>query len=147
MAAQPVHQLLPLCGAQDPEGGQGSGRVRRCGGGGEDERPGGVDEQIDHSVVRRDEAAEGAERLGERADAHHVDVGRVHGRAQDGVGLVEHEQRATAPAHLDQRGDRRLVAVHREHRVGDDQGGAVVAGEQLVHMGGIGVPGDGDLPP
>ena len=63
------------------------------------------------------------------------------------MGLVEHEQRAVAPAHLGQRVDRRFVAVHREHGVGDHERGAVVGGEQLVDVGRVGVAGDGDLAP
>ena len=139
---------LALRRAQDAQGGEGGGGVARGGGGGEDERPGRVDEQVDDVAVGRDEAAERAERLRQRADPHDVDVGarRTVG-PEHGVGLVEHEQRAVAPAHLGQRVDRRLVAVHREHRVGDDERRAVVAGEQLVDVGRVGVAGDGDLAP
>ena len=54
------------------------GRGRRR----EDERPGRVDEQVDDVAVGGDEPAERAQGLGERADAHEVDVGRVDGRAR-----------------------------------------------------------------
>ena len=67
-----------------------------------------------------DEPAERAERLRQGADAERVDAGEVGIGAEDGVGLVEHEERAVSRAHVGQLVDRRDVAVHREDGVGDD---------------------------
>ena len=58
--------------------------------------------------------------------------------------LVEHEQRAVARAHLGELVDRRDVAVHREHRLGDDDARArrVDAREELVDVRGVAVAVD-----
>ena len=95
--------------------------------GGEDVGPGGVDHEVDHVAGAGQEAAQGAQGLRQRAHPHQGELGvRREGggevRAQDGVGLIEEEQGPAAPA---QGGDllhRGRIAVHGEHRVGDDDG-------------------------
>ena len=100
----------------------------------EDERPRGVDQQVDDLGARADVGAVAAERLAERADDH------VHLAGEPGLGdraaparperaggvrLVDHQAAAVAARQLEQLGDRGDVAVHREDRVGDDQRRAI----------------------
>ena len=63
------------------------------------------------------------------------------------MGLVEHEQRAVARAHVEQLVDRRDVAVHREHGVADTTiaRGARARAQQLVDVGGVAVAVDRDV--
>jgi hypothetical protein len=96
----------------------------------EDERARRVDEVAGHCAVAGHERAVGAERLPERADDH-VDLvleARLGDSAApagtDGSGpvsLVDHHAQPVARRKLDDPLERRHVAVHREHAVGDDQ--------------------------
>ena len=72
--------------------------------------------------VRGDEAAERAERLGQRADADDASCAAPRrGRARRALrqGQAAHPVRAAQRVEF---GQRRYVAVHREHRVGHDDG-------------------------
>ena len=51
----------------------------------------------------------------------------------DAVRLVDHQPRAVALAELDDLGQRRDVALHREDAVDDDEDAAAVAGGALEH--------------
>jgi hypothetical protein len=96
----------------------------------EDERAGGVDEEVDRCGAGAGVGAVGAERLAEGADDD-VDLAAEAGRrdrsapaGSDGarrVGLVDHQPAAVAPGQLLQAGDGGEVAVHREDAVADDQ--------------------------
>ncbi len=124
-------------------------------GGREDERPGGVDEEVHQLTRAADVGAVAAERLAERADDH-VDLVGESGRrdraapagsdAAGGVGLVDQQAAAVAAGEvreLRQRGD---VAVHREDAVGDDQRGASRRSPQPpLEVLGVGVPVDEGL--
>ena len=134
-------QGVALGRAQHPQcrqRGRGVGRRRR---GGEDIGAGPVDEQVGEAPGTGDETTERAQRLRQRADAQHVDVGEGGAGdrgAQDRVGLVEHEERAVVRTHLGELVDRCDVAVHREHGLGDHDGpGGVVRAEELVDVGGV----------
>ena len=88
-----------------------------------------------HRLVAAGVRAVGAERLAQRADDH-VDLALEPGlgdraaaaRAQraGAVRLVDHHARVVAAGELDDLGQRRDVAVHREDAVGDDQRAAAV---------------------
>jgi hypothetical protein len=76
----------------------------------------------------RGERAVGAEGLAERADDH-VDLAsrpasatapRRRARARRSVRLVDDQAQPVGVGEVEQLGQRRDVAVHREHRVGDD---------------------------
>ena len=118
------------------EGGAGVGRCRR---GGEDERPGGVDEEVDErSAVRR------RNRPGSRASSTACrPVGRsTSALAPSGSGgpstAWASSSMSKAPrrrARRHERVERRNVAVHREHGVGHDDRGAVVPA-RAVHRRG-----------
>ena len=92
--------------------------------GGEDERAGRVDDRSTNGTRSGDEPAERAERLGQGADPQHVESGRW--RVQGGPSTAwASSTTSSAPCSTQTRpqlvegGD---VAVHREHRVGDDDG-------------------------
>ena len=88
-----------------------------------------------------DEAAERAQRLRQRP--HSEDVGILgHVWTQDRVRFVDHQQRVVTRAHVEQVVERRLVAVHREDRVGDDDGRAVMRREQCIDVGDVAMAGD-----
>ena len=96
------------------------------------------------------EAAQRAERLRQRADAHDVDVAPgVAARSRCGPSTAwASSSTSSAPwrrhtAASSSTG--RDVAVHREHGVGDDDRGTVVGGEQLVDVVDVVVAGDRDL--
>ena len=116
------------------ERGGGVGGRRR---GREDVRPARFLDQLD--VARRpgDEAAERAERLRERADAHDVVVvGERRDADRARRGLRRAPADAPCRAHDRPQGiDVGDVAVHREHRVADDDGAAVAAACQQRRRG------------
>ena len=94
------------------------------------------------------EAAERAERLGQRADPDRLDAVERGIGAEHGVGLVEHEQGAVPGADGDQVVDGRHVAVHREHGVVTTIARSArprrPAGRSVVH---VAMAVDGDLAP
>ena len=126
----------------DPERGERRRGVGRRGRGREDVRAGPVDDEVDDVAGRRHETAERAQRLGQRADPHDrspctpsrprppIPVARVPpgGRrevgAEDGVGLIEDEERVVAPAEGDELVEGGDVPIHGEDGVGDDDGRA-----------------------
>ncbi len=139
----------PSSDADDPqrgERGRGVGRGRR---GREDVGAGEVLDELDRSRRTGDEAAERAERLRQRADAQHVEIGEeVELGPEDGVRLVDDEQRALACAEVDQRVDVGDVAVHREGGVGhDERAPRAAVAQQCGEVVEIAVTVDGDVGP
>ncbi|KOT06761.1 8-amino-7-oxononanoate synthase domain protein [Burkholderia mallei] len=96
-------------------------------------------EPFDHRFMRDDERARDARRLAERADVDEVRRAQpVRGeraaalRAEhaEAVRVVDDEPRAVCLGERDEARERRDVAVHAEHGVGDDQLRRRVAGAQ-----------------
>ena len=114
---QPVAKDPTLGGTDHGERRQGSRCIGRRECRGEDVGAGPVDEQVHPRRRAGDETTEGPERLGQ--GAHPQGVGpRQWGPGvgpEHGVGLVEHEERAVAPAAGGEVVDGGDVAVHREH--------------------------------
>ena len=94
-----------------------------------DVRAPGLHQRLDHRGMRGDERARHARGLAERAHVDDALVGEPEVReaaaalAQhaEPVRVVDDEPGVVRPRQLEQRGQRREVAVHREHRVGRDQ--------------------------
>ncbi len=109
------------------------GRGRR--GRREQQGPRRVDQVSRHRAIARDEPAIGAERVPERSHDHvhlvvQADVGERAPSAgtqrTDAVGLVDDQPEPVSLRQFDDLGQRRHVAVDREHAVGDDQRSAAV---------------------
>ena len=130
------------------------GRPRRRpgrAGGREDVRPGQVDQEVDHGRGPASEAAEGAERLGQRPHPDHRDVVgdlRAEVGAEDGVGLVEHEQRAVAAAQAAASSATGATSPSIEKTVSVTTTSAWSATRRAARRGApVGVPVDGELRP
>ena len=101
-------------------------------------------------VSQQHVGAVGAERLAERPDDH-VDLVLEPGSATEpapagpdaagAVGLVDHHARVVALRQLDDLGQRRDVAVHREDAVGHDQRAAALGLRAAPTRGGRGRSG------
>ena len=102
---------------------------------GEDERPGDVDEELHDLRARAHVSAVAAQSLAQRADDH-VDLvlepelghGAASTRAEHagGVSLVHEHAQTMALRELDDLGQWRHIAIHREHAVGDDHRAATL---------------------
>ena len=116
---QAADERSAFVGSQDAQRSErraGVGGARR---GREDVGPGPVDQQIHHVTRRGDETPQRSQRLRERADPHDRRGARGgDGWAEDGVCLIEHQQRAVAGAQGHQLVDRRRIPIHGEDRVG-----------------------------
>ena len=138
----------------DGRTGRGGGRRRQAGR--EDERARAVDEGVGQRARAGDVGAETRQRLAERADVNVDGVGQAQfggdagaARAEDagGVRLVDHQPRTGVVRCGDDVGERRAVAVHREHRFGDDQTPARtgVRAQHVAERTDVVVRVDGDL--
>ena len=134
---QPIDQLRLLDEhvERGDAGGRDRGRVRR----GEQEGPGAMVQKVDEVPASGDVAAEGADRLRERAHLHvHTPV---HAEVIDGAAAVlpEHAARVRIVHHHDaaelfgqiaQGGQRTEVAIHAEDAVRDQE--LALGGRQLL---------------
>lgn len=142
---QPRHQLLRFL--QQVHGREASGGVGRGDCAGEEEGPRLLADVVHDGFLARDDAADHAERLAERADLqveHAVQAEMVHDAAAAAaqhalaVRIIHHRQHAVLLRDLAEPVERRDVAVHAEHAIGDEQAAAVV-GQVLANLGlGIG---------
>ena len=135
-ALHPVRALLQKrkCRQCPGHGGRRRGR-------GEDQRTGGVDQVARQLAIAAHVGAVGAEGLAERADDHvdlSLQAGGRNGPAAarpedpDRVCLVDHHTRADRARDFHDLDQRCHVAVHREHRVGDDQRPSRAAAARFV---------------
>ena len=123
-------QVAPLrLVLQHLQRGQHAGGVGRGQRGGEDQRPAVVLEVVDHVLRRRDEPADGRQRLGERAGddvdlVGHAEMGRgavaVGAEHAEGVRVIERQRGAVLPRHPDEARHVGDVAFHRVHAVHHD---------------------------
>jgi hypothetical protein len=113
---------------------------RRRQGRGENEAATAIHQPVDQRTRAGDIGAESAEGLAQRAHHHvHTLAGRGEAaplRAEDagGVGFVDIQQGAMAFGELHQRRQVGAVAVHAEHRFGDDQLAPGVSAQQLIEV-------------
>ena len=141
---EPRPERVPFPGPQHLERGQGRGGGPGRRGGREDERPGPVDDQVHQRARTRDKASRGTEHLRQRADAQNRPARPRRLGAESGVRLVDDQQRVTGRAEPGQFGERRDVAVHGEHGVGDHDR-AVRVPQKPGHLPEVAVPVDPDL--
>ncbi len=146
--SEPLHGLLEVGGVvpqavdqfgrllEQVECRQASGRVRRGHGRGEQERPAALAQPVDNGRTAGDDPADDAERLRKRPDLD-IDLA-VQAEVIDDpaaapaqhaltVGVVDHQQVVVLLGDGVDLIERRHIAVHAEHPVGDDHRPAIAA--------------------
>ena len=133
-------QLASLVGPADADRGKRRARRRRDRRCREHERPRLDAQKLDHVGRARDHAAARGQRLRERGhpqvdlvrDAEQLgSPGAAPAQNAEGVGLIDHQARAELAAELDDLGQRRHVALHREDSI-DDHEYATAVGRCLL---------------
>ena len=137
VAAQPRDQRVALARPHDPQRGQGGGGVAGGGRGGEDERAGRVDQQVDDVALGRRRSPPSEPSVFDSVPTRTtVDVEPARRSGPSTAWASSRTSSAPCRRHTSaELVDRRLVAVHGEHGVGDDERGPGVGGERARRRG------------